>query len=260
MKNTFEINIYKKSHLSVKAIAIVLLIFALFASVWQNIDVIIMINRKAHYDNYMKALEEKKEREGLQVLKEQNSDFIAWITVEDVGISLPVVETSIDRQEYYLNHDFDKKENPLGTPYQKYGCDVESTTNTCFIGHSSYNIGSFGNVVSQSIFGTLNQYLSYNTDYTYKIKVSTLNYTYYYEIFSVIRFNIKQDHSDELKLYNSINLSNETTFNRFVNSAKSLSVINFNKEVTFGDRFLTLFTCSTDNLNYRVMVIAKMVS
>lgn len=261
MRNPYEnSNIYERNKISLKAIILILLVFALIASVWQNYDMISMMNKKSHYDLYIKQLEQLKDRQGLSALKAKNSDFIAWITIEDVEISIPIVKTdSVDKESYYLTHDFDKKENVLGSPYQKYGCDIENTTNTTFVGHSSYNIGIFGNIVNQSIFGSLNDYLNYDSKFNYKIKVETLNGTYTYEVFSVFKFNISADYDKEYLIYTATDLSHEVDFNNFVNTAQTLSKIKFGRNIEMGDKFLTLFTCSTDSTHYRTMVVARLV-
>lgn len=42
-------------------------------------------------------------------LKDENSEFVAWIKVNNTNIDYPVVKTS--NNSFYLNHSFDKSVN-----------------------------------------------------------------------------------------------------------------------------------------------------
>ncbi|WP_085829666.1 class B sortase [Collinsella vaginalis] len=53
-----------------------------------------------------------------QALLKENPDTIAWLTVENTGISSPVVLPSEeDGGDFYLTHSFHRKPSLLGTPY-----------------------------------------------------------------------------------------------------------------------------------------------
>ena len=45
-------------------------------------------------------------------LKEQNSDTVAYLSMNNTKINYVVVQT--DNNDYYLNHNFDKKKNEVG--------------------------------------------------------------------------------------------------------------------------------------------------
>ena len=213
------------------------------------------------YDRYLTSLYKLKQEKGLTALKEINNDCIAYVDVQDLDIHLPIVEVKdAEHEDYYLNHDFRKRDNELGSPYQKYGTQLNATTNTVLIGHSAFNETIFNSSKSQSIFGKFNNYLVYNSAYNYTIKIETFDQTYTYQVISVMRFNAKTDTSaSELEIYNTKNINSQAKFNNFYNIIKEKSVINLTETAEYGDKFVTFFTCSTANLDYRVMVVAKQI-
>ncbi len=51
--------------------------------------------------------------EKLAELKKENNDIIGWLKIADTNINYPVVQT--DNNDYYINHNFKKKSNELGS-------------------------------------------------------------------------------------------------------------------------------------------------
>lgn len=51
--------------------------------------------------------------EKLAKLKKENNDIIGWLKIADTNINYPVVQT--DNNDYYINHNFKKKSNELGS-------------------------------------------------------------------------------------------------------------------------------------------------
>ena len=209
------------------------------------------------YDNYLTKLYEKKQENGVQALKEINSNFYCYIDIEDIDLHLPIVKTtSTEDEEYYLEHDFKDRNNPVGVPYNLFGGEIESTHNTTIIGHSAFVHTLFSSTKNQSLFSKLNNYMNYNSLYTYKITLETLDKIYEYKVASVLL-----THKDKLDMdiYSATNFASQTAFNNYYNKIKSNSKISGLEEATFGDKFITLYTCYS-NLDYRVMVIAKQVN
>ncbi len=211
------------------------------------------------YDRYLNSIYQLKKEKGLSALKEINNDCIAFVDVEDLNIHLPIVEVhSTEQEDFYLNHDFRKWNNELGSPYQKYGTQIGQTTNTVLIGHSAFNETIFNSSKNSSIFGKFNDYLYTNSNYNYIIKVETFDKTFTYQVVSVMRFNAKNGKStSELEIYNTKNITSQAKFNSFYNTIKEKSIISDLPTAEYGDKFVTFFTCSTANLDYRVMVVAK---
>lgn len=252
---------YEKPKITFKQVVIVFLCIVLAISLKSTIESISVIQTQIHYNEYLKKLETQKNEQGFASLSQINPDILAWITVEDVDLSVPIVKTQSKAEEdFYLDHGFDKKYNKLGCPYQPYIFSLENS-NTMFVGHSSYTMSLFGNKTNQSLFGKLNAYIDQNKDYNFKIKLETAQGTYNYQIIGYFYFKITDTTSKNYQeVYNNIycanNLSSEASFNKFIQTLNSHSMQRFDQQASYGDKLLTLFTCYY-NLDYRTIVVAK---
>ena len=56
-------------------------------------------------------------------VKEENSDLVGWIRIEGTKIDYPVLQTP-DNPNFYLKHDFDKKQSSYGAPYVEEESDL----------------------------------------------------------------------------------------------------------------------------------------
>lgn len=240
------------------------IVFALAAmlvlTVVFNISTFSRAINKINYDRYLAGLYKIKNEKGISALKEINDDFCGWISCKDVEIELPFVAVkSESEEEFYLDHDFEKKSNELGTPYQKFSTQIGKTGNTVLVAHSAFNQNFFNISKNQSIFGKLENYMYSNSLFDYKISVETLSASFEYKVIGVIRFKADDVYGEEFAIYRTSRIETEEQFNKFYSAVKQNSVIKNLDTARYGDKFLTLFTCWTQNLDYRVMVIAKQV-
>lgn len=84
-------------------------------------------------------------------LKQRNMDVVAWLKVDAVDISMPIVQT-LDN-EFYLNHDIDKKKNNLGWVFADARSNLDNIeTNAVLYGHNIGNKQMFGSL--KNIFYT----------------------------------------------------------------------------------------------------------
>lgn len=265
MKNSYtdEKERYSKpKFFSFQSVVILILCFALCVSIKPAIENIIIMNDQFHYSEYLKKLEQQKNEKGISSIANINSDFLGWLEIDDVNISLPIVKTESEQDEnYYLNHDFKREKNSLGCPYQVHDMSIDDY-NTMFIGHSAFNTMVLGNTNYQSLFGKLNDYLSTSNAYNYNIKFETTTKTYNYKIFGVFRFNIKDTTTEKYKeVVNSIysnSISSQSSYDSFISCIKKYSILDCGDDFEFGDKFLTLFTCYS-NLDYRTIIVAKQI-
>ena len=89
--------------------------------------------------------------------------------------------------------------------------------------------------------------------------VQTASQTYTFVVFSVIEFDSRDITSKVSNIYNTSDISSQSQFDAFYNDAKELSCVKLNQTAEYGDKFLTMFTCSEDDLSHRIMVIAKQI-
>ena len=75
-------------------------------------------------------------------LEKKNNECIGWLTVNDTGISYPVMQSTTDHQKY-LNRDFNGNYSLSGTPFLDYRCSLKSA-NMIIYGHHMNDGGMFG--------------------------------------------------------------------------------------------------------------------
>lgn len=254
---------HKKPTITLKHIIVFLLCATLCVSVqsiWKNISI---VQTQIHYNEYLKKLEQQKNNEGFDSLKKINPNFIAWVTIDDINLSLPIVSTSTKSEEdFYLEHGFDKQYNKLGCPYQTSGCSLDGGY-SMLVGHSSYTMSLFGNKTNESLFGKLNSYIDKSGAYTYKVKLETETEIKNYQIVGFFCFNITDKTTAKYnEIYNNIydisKLDTEYKFNNFKSTLNKYAFVNLGEELNFGDNIITFFTCYT-NLDCRTIVVAKQV-
>ena len=177
-------------------------------------------------------------------LLKDNNDAVAWLKLNNTDIDTPIVQS--DNNEYYLNHNFNKKYNEIGWTFADYRNNFpDLSTNTIIYGHTYRN--------STLAFSSLKKVLNkswYDNEENQIIYFTTTEKELKFKIFSI--YTVKNT-NDYLKTN-----MNEEEFNVFIANALERSVKNFNTEVKYGDKILTLSTCYNTS-NYRLVVHAKLV-
>ena len=200
-------------------------------------------------DNLIRTSLQKEEKEkypyittDLSNLIKQNSDTIGWIKVPNTEINYPVVQTTDNK--YYLNYDFEKKENTAGWIFLDYRNRLDNSDDNYIIyGH---------NRLDDSMFGTLKKTMEEewykNNKYIY---FNTTNSYLTYEVFSIYSID-----KDEFK--SNINSISEEKYEEYLKVSLRRSIYDFNVELTTNDKIITLYTCDNDNEN-RTILQAKLV-
>jgi len=173
-------------------------------------------------------------------LKQMNNQIVAWLKVNGTKVEYPVVQA--EDNDYYLDHNLDKKYNVGGWVFADYRNKLDGTDRNIIIyGH---------NMKDGSMFGTLKSILTeewYNNEQNYIIDLITEKEEQEYEVFSV--YQIKSE-----DYYIKTNFENYD-FEKFVEKLKDRSIKDFDVEVTSEDSILTLSTCGSNNT--RVVLHAK---
>jgi sortase B len=190
------------------------------------------VKSKYQFDNIMSKL------------KEINKETVGFLVVNNTNISYPVVQHSDN--SYYLKHDFYQKSTTMGWIYLDYRNNKnELDSNNIIYGHSMKN---------GTMFGTLKKVLSA----TWRkekdnmiISYDNNNTRYKFVIFSIYKVDYTTD-------YLKVDFDGEKDFNDFVTMIKKRSVFKSNEVVNYGDKILTLSTC-TGSSNQRLVVHAVMM-
>lgn len=183
-------------------------------------------------------------------IKEQNGDFVGWISIPGTTLSYPVMHTP-DNVEYYLRRAFDGSYAVSGTPFLGEGCDINST-NVLIYGHRMNN---------DTMFTPLLSYAKKDFWENHKeIKFDTVDKLQTYHVVSAFYIDIPAaDDPDAFRWYNySGNLEGEV-FNDYVTRFKAHSYYDTGIEISEGDKFITLTTCAYNDETQRFVVVAKLV-
>lgn len=183
-------------------------------------------------------------------LREQNSDFIGWISIEDTPLDFPVMYAP-NNKDFYLRHDFNKEYSVYGVPY----LDEKTTLGA---NDQSENLIIYGhNMKTGTIFGCLTGYkeADYYQEHPY-IEFDTVYGDAKYEVFAAFAIDVVQDTSF---VYNQYVDMDEDTYNTFVDEVLARSDVETGIRPTYGEQLLTLSTCEYSSDNGRFVVVARRV-
>lgn len=180
-----------------------------------------------------------------ETLKQENPDTVGWLKVNNTNIDYPIV--SAKNNSYYLNHDFNKKENKTGWLWVNYLNKLDG---------EDKNIVIFGhNMHSGVMFGTLKNILKeewYNNEENEYITFTTESETQVYKVFSIY-----QTEAEDYYIKN--NFKTEEEFVKFIDTLNQRSIKKYDVDIETKDfKILTLSTCA-DNNKYRVVLHAVRV-
>ncbi len=208
----------------------------------------------------------------LQPLYDMNPDLVGWLDMSDIKISYPVVQ-SPNRENFYLDHQFNGEENMAGCPYVPNSCDVfKPSDNVVIYGH---------NLKTNAMFRRLTRYdeKSYWEEHP-TFQFSTLYETHTYQIFAVFKTagtSFREDGSPWGYPYHLKNdFETEEAFNQFIaevkgaaftgeNAYKGASFYDTGITPVYGDKLLCLSTCEysvadpNGTINGRFVVMAVRV-
>ena len=193
------------------------------------------------------VIEEVKTERMLKVekLKEENSEIVGWVEIEDTNINYPVLQAADN--SYYLTHNYQKKYSKSGSIFldKDYVWNPPSS-NLLMYGHDrllkdiiKYKDKSFYNKHPNIRFTTNEE------DANYEIIAAFYSRVYYTSEKNVFRY------------YYFVNAENEKEYNEFVQNAKKASRYDTGKTAKYGDQLITLSTCSYHTKDGRFAVVAR---
>lgn len=183
-------------------------------------------------------------------LRDQNSDFIGWISIEDTKLDFPVMYAP-NNKDFYLRHDFNKEYSVYGVPY----LDEKTTLGA---NDQSENLVIYGhNMKTGTIFGCLTGYkeAGYYQQHPY-VQFDTVYGDGTYEVFAAFSIDVAADTSF---VYNQYVDMDEETYDTYVEEAVSRSDVDTGIRPVYGEQLLTLSTCEYSSDNGRYVVVARRV-
>lgn len=174
-------------------------------------------------------------------LREEYPDVVAWIKMDDVDVSYPIVQG--DDNEHYLHYDPSGAANIDGSIFLDYrNKSIDTDLYSLVYGH---------NMRDESMFGQLDEYVSeeFYENGLDTFSIYTPNGTYRYQIFAV---NIVDPTDDAY----TTGFTNAQVFDAFAQQLKERSMYETGVDVSGADHVVTLSTCSSSN---RLVLSAKRI-
>ena len=163
-----------------------------------------------------------------------NSDTVGWIKVPNTNINYPVVQFS--NNDYYLNHDFEKKYNYRGAIFMDYRNNTtELDANTIIYGHNCYD---------KTMFSELDQYDS--IDFYKKtpvVEFNTLEKNYQWKIYAVFITNAKPEEDNDYVFNYIYPYMDGENFNGFIEEVNKRRLYVTDVDINEDDKMLVLSTC-----------------
>ena len=175
-------------------------------------------------------------------LQAENPDVCGWITLPETKIDYPILQSSVEDDNFYLDHDLNKKKSVYGAIYiQRLNSNRFTDPNTVIYGHNMKNGTMFQNLhkFRNKDFFDANEYF-----YIY-----TPGHIYTYRIFAAYR-------SDNRHILNSNDFTDKQSYAEYIESVKNPQSLMKNTrevDITTDDRIVTLSTCISDE-RYRYLV------
>lgn len=184
-------------------------------------------------------------------LQKNNKEVVAWLKVGAVNIDMPITQT--DNNEYYLDHDVDRKKNSLGWVFADTRSSLEYLgDNTVLYGH---------NLTNQQMFGSLKDLFKVDPEKVKQdevIQFTTQTQKMVFEITSVYI----TDYEDWK--YVQQGFKGEGTKKAFVKRMQDKNEVKAftKKDLSEKDQFLTFSTCygaagTTDRLVVHARLVAS---
>lgn len=183
-----------------------------------------------------------------QELYGRNQDIVGWLKMNDTRIDYPIMQNPRDAQ-YYLNHDFEKKESKNGLPFLDAYSRINSSDILLIHGHHMKSGMMFADLMMYKKESYYNEHATFQFSSLYKKEE--------YEIFAVILSQVYRKSDDVFKYYQIENTGTSAEFNSYIQNIKKLSLYDTGVTAEYGDKLIVLSTCDYSTDNGRLAVIAR---
>lgn len=189
---------------------------------------------------------------GVERLLAINPDTVGWVQIPNTEINNVVVQS--DDNDEYLDKSFYGASAKAGTIFADHRCvlgeDVQSD-NIVLYGHNQHDgtmLGDLHNYKGNVWYYREHPTVNFNTNYASGT----------YKIFAYFVTNASPLGDEPVFNYHDyINLSDESAFNWYLGEIMKRNQIITNVDVKYGDKLLTLSTCSTEFADSRFVVFAR---
>jgi len=181
-----------------------------------------------------------------EALAQENPDLAGWLTIEGTAVDYPVMWTP-EEPEYYLRRAFDRSRAVSGSLFIGEGCTPDGA-HVIIYGH---------NMRDGSMFGSLSGYA--REDYAAAhpvIRFDTLAQAGEYRVLAAFYSHAYAPGEEGFRYYQYTGLSRPEDFESYVRQAREAALYDTGTRAEYGDRLLTLSTCSYHRENGTFVVVA----
>lgn len=182
-------------------------------------------------------------------MHKNNPDFAGYIRIEGTKIDYPVMY-SPEEPEKYLDRDINVAKSSKGLPFIDARCKLDPVSDNLIIyGH---------NMKDGSMFGTLSDYgkMEYCKEHPI-IKFDTIGEMGEYEVMFAFYDKVYYNDEPDYRFYDFIDVGNEDKFNKEIDEYRNRSIYDTGVKAHYGDKLITLVTCSYQEDNGRFVVMAR---
>lgn len=200
------------------------------------------------------SVEETKEAKDPLLAKakemhKKNKELCGWMKIDGTVVDYPIMFTPND-PEKYLRLNFEENYSVAGLPFLDSDCKMDPESDNLIIyGH---------NMLDGSMFKTI---MDYESEEHWKkhpvIKLATLEEEREYEVLSAFYDHVYYKSEDCFKFYQFIDAENEEAYNEAISYYKENAVYETGVTAEYGDRLITLVTCSSHHEYGRFVVVAR---
>ena len=188
----------------------------------------------------------------MEQLYAQNSDLVGWIYIPDTKVDYPVMYTPYD-PEKYIHANFKEQYSLGGLPFIDANCSLDpESDNLIFYAHNMNNGTMFENI-------TYYAYKNFWKEHPY-IYFTTLYEERVYEVVAAFHDKVYSPTDDVFKFYQFIDAKDEADFENAMKHYKAKAEYDTGVTAEYGDRLITLVTCSYHIDDGRFVVVAKEIT
>ena len=182
-------------------------------------------------------------------LYEQNPDTAGWLKIDDTNIDYPLMYAP-DEKDKYLHLDFDEQYSFAGLPFIDDDCSIDPESDNLIIyGHNMNDGSMFQNLMNYA----KEEYWEEHPT----IALTTLYEEREYEIVAAFYDRVYYNYEDVFKFYQFIDAEDEEDFNEAITYYKENAVYETGVTAEYGDKLITLVTCSYHCDYGRFVVVAR---
>ena len=186
----------------------------------------------------------------LAALQKVNPDVEGWITVPGTVIDYPVVCAPKSNEDYYLTHDWQKKDTKYGSIFSIGSAQPAAGENRILFGHSMRDGRMFAALLK---FGSLDFYRS-SPVFSYQDETGKAQW----KVFAVIKTNTDPSQGEPFN-YLKTSFVSPDDFLGFLYQVRIRSTLTTPVDLCASDEILTLSTCSYEFDGFRTVVFARRV-